>query len=107
MVTPVWILWTIRAKLTDCGGRALSDATVAAERVELSFSFRSDVGPVKGLHGYAGVDLVDHQGEVDGLRWQGLVGRHGGSRARRTVVFARVVAQHAHFNLVAVLAVEG
>src|ERR1035441_836237 len=38
MVTPVWILWIIRAKLTDWGGRALSDATVAFGRCEASFS---------------------------------------------------------------------
>src|ERR1035438_6385780 len=38
MVSPVWILWIMREKLTDWGGSALSEATVAALRVEASFS---------------------------------------------------------------------
>src|ERR1019366_4230865 len=91
----------------DCAGRRHGRITHASEIVVAAAEPDNDVGPVKGLHGYAGVDLVDHQGEVDRLRRQGFVGWHDGSRARRTVVFARVVAQHAHFDLVAVLAVEG
>src|ERR1039458_1516662 len=102
MVSPVWILWIMRAKLTDWGGSALSEATVAALRVEASFS----LGLWQSTHISIWLrfrsDLVDHEGEVDGLGRQRLVGGDGGGTAGGSIVFARIVAEHAHFDLVAV-----
>src|ERR1017187_7778072 len=94
-------------RVVDFARRRHGRITHASEIVVAAAEPDNDVGPVKGLHGYAGVDLVDHQGEVDRLRWQGFVRYHDGVRTLRTVVLARVVAQHAHFDLVAVFAVKG
>src|SRR5260370_6147097 len=55
---------------------------------------------------FAGVDLVDHQGKVDGLVGLGLVGRVGGDNTASAIVLAGVVAEHAHLDLVTVFAVQ-
>src|SRR5664280_2546480 len=94
-------------RIGDSAGGRHGGITHVGEIVMAAAEADDDVGPIEGLHGFAGVDLVDHQGEVDGLRRQRLVGGHRGGVADRGIVLARVVAQHAHFDLVAVLAMEG
>src|ERR1017187_8192288 len=91
----------------DSAGGRHGGITHVGEIVMAAAEPDDDVGPIEGLHGFAGVDLVDHEGEVDGLGREGLVGCDGGGTAGGSIVLARVVAEHAHFDLVAVLAVEG
>src|ERR1017187_6246956 len=91
----------------DSAGGRHGGITHVGEIVMAAAEPDDDVGPIEGLHGCAGVDLVDHEGEVDGLGREGLVGGDGGGTAGGSIVLARVMAEHAHFDLVAVLAVEG
>ena len=55
---------------------------------------------------HAGMDLVHHQGEVDGLVGQGLVCRHGGGGPGGEIGVAGVVADHAIGRVVAQAAVQ-
>src|SRR5690242_19094271 len=52
-----------------------------------------------------GVDLVDQHGEVYALRRTILVGEVGRLRTHGAIRFGRIVAEHAHLDLVAVLTV--
>ena len=61
-----------------------------------------DVGLVEAGQVHARMDLVNQQSEVHALRRQRLVRRHGCTGPHRAVVLGRVVAQHAHLDLVAV-----